>query len=107
MSSKEHDPVNSPSHYASGAVEAIDAMQAAMTAEQFVGYCKGSAMKYLWRFDMKGKAKEDLEKAAWYLDRLQRAVAIRDAVDAVEAEVKAEPCEFNENCPYSCKRIKR
>lgn len=84
MSKLNHDPVNSPNHYASGAVECIDAIQASMTAEQFVGYCKGNAMKYLWRFDQKGNAKQDLEKAAWYLDRLQRAVAIRDAVKEAE-----------------------
>ena len=82
MAELDNDPVNSPSHYASGAVECIDAIQASMTTEQFVGYCKGNAMKYLWRFDQKGNAKQDLEKAAWYLDRLQRAVAIRDAVKA-------------------------
>jgi hypothetical protein len=27
-------------------------------------------MKYLWRFDYKGKAVEDLNKAKWYLDKL-------------------------------------
>ena len=27
-------------------------------------------MKYLWRFDYKGKPLEDLQKAKWYLDKL-------------------------------------
>jgi hypothetical protein len=29
----------------------------------------GNAVKYIWRADMKGSATEDLEKAAWYVNR--------------------------------------
>ena len=28
-------------------------------------------MKYLWRYEHKGKAIEDLEKATWYINRLK------------------------------------
>lgn len=64
------DAVNHPSHYNSGGVECIEAIKASMGSEQFLGYLKGNVMKYLWRFDKKGKPVEDLEKAVWYIRRL-------------------------------------
>lgn len=64
------DPVEHPAHYTSGEIECIDALKASMSGEQFLGFLKGNSMKYLWRYDKKGKAKEDLEKSRWYLDRL-------------------------------------
>ena len=63
------DPVNSPDHYTKGGIECIEAIQAALTAEEFRGYCKGNALKYVWRERHKGGT-ESLEKAAWYLDYL-------------------------------------
>lgn len=63
------DPVNHPLHYTQGAVECIQAIQAALTAEEFRGYLKGNALKYLWRERHKGGG-QDLQKAAWYLRRL-------------------------------------
>lgn len=64
-----NDPVDNPSHYASGAVECIDAIQASMSVEAFRGYCKGNVQKYVWRYEEKGGA-ESLRKAEWYLKRL-------------------------------------
>ena len=64
------DNVNNPAHYNYGKVECIEAIQESMTAEAFRGYLKGNCMKYLWRYDYKGKAVEDCEKAQWYLDKL-------------------------------------
>ena len=66
----KHDPVNSPSHYASGGVECIDAIKASMTPEAFLGYLKGNAQKYMWRYEKKVNPVEDLKKAQWYLARL-------------------------------------
>jgi hypothetical protein len=63
------DPVN-PDHYRRGDIEAIDAIEASMSPEEFQGYCKGNALKYLWRYRYKGKPQQDLEKARWYLNRL-------------------------------------
>lgn len=65
-----HDPVNSPSHYASGGVECIEAIKASMSHEAFLGYLKGSVQKYLWRYEKKANPVEDLKKAQWYLARL-------------------------------------
>jgi len=64
-----------PKHYKRGAIECIDAIQASLSEEQFKGYLKASAIKYLWRYDQKNKGNqdkivEDLQKADWFLQRL-------------------------------------
>ena len=71
---KLKDNIN-PKHYKRGAIECIDAIQASLSAEQFKGYLKASAIKYLWRYDQKNKGNqdkivEDLQKADWFLQRL-------------------------------------
>lgn len=63
------DNVNKPAHYRQGDIEAIDAIRAALTPEEFRGYCKGNTLKYVWRERHKGGT-ESLKKARWYLDRL-------------------------------------
>jgi hypothetical protein len=66
---QEADPVNNPPHYNQGAVECIDAIESALGPEGFRAYCKGNALKYIWREQHKGGT-ESLRKAIWYLDRL-------------------------------------
>ena len=68
--SKQVDPVEQPDHYNKGAIEAIEAIKASMPEHEFRGYLKGNALKYLWRYDYKGKPIEDLRKCRWYIDRL-------------------------------------
>ena len=63
------DEVNHPAHYTQGGIECIAAIEAALTPEEFRGYCKGNAIKYLWRMNYKG-GKQSLEKAMWYMKRL-------------------------------------
>ena len=69
------DNVNNPEHYNTGNIECIEAIAESMSNEQFRGYLKGNCMKYLWRYDYKGKAAEDLEKAGWYLNKLIKEVS--------------------------------
>ena len=64
------DAVNHPRHYNRGGIEAIDAIRASMTTEQFIGFLKGNAVKYLFRMDYKGRRAEDARKAEWYVQRL-------------------------------------
>ncbi len=64
------DLVNKPSHYNSGGVECIEAIEASMEPEAFQGYLKGNTLKYIWRMSYKGKALEDTKKAQWYLQKL-------------------------------------
>lgn len=63
------DVVNHPAHYTKGGIECIDAIRAALTPEEFRGYCKGNALKYIWRNGKKapGTEVQDAEKAIWYL----------------------------------------
>ena len=58
------DNVNIPSHYTTGKIEVIDFIE-----DQKLPYHLGNAIKYISRCQHKGKMKEDLEKAAWYIDR--------------------------------------
>ena len=67
---KLHDPVNNPSHYASGGIECIEAIKASMSHEAFLGYLKGNVQKYTWRYEKKVNPAEDLKKAQWYLSKL-------------------------------------
>lgn len=63
------DAVHNPAHYTSGSIECIDALEARLTPEQFAGFCRGNALKYVWRAGLKGDLVEDLQKAKWYIDR--------------------------------------
>ena len=65
----KEDMVNSPPHYNQHGVECIDAIRAA-TDKGYKYYLLGNIIKYLWRFDYKGKPVEDLKKAKWYLEKL-------------------------------------
>jgi hypothetical protein len=76
------DNVNSPSHYNYGKVECIEAIEESMTQESFKGYLKGNTLKYLWRYERKGKSLEDLKKAEWYLKKLIASNAPSTAEDA-------------------------
>ena len=64
------EQVDHPAHYA-GEIECIDAIQAALSPEEFAGFCKGNALKYVWRErDLRKGGAVALRKAGWYLDRL-------------------------------------
>lgn len=58
------DMVNHPIHYTShpSGIEVIE-------ITEHLGFCLGSAVKYLLRCDLKGKPIEDLKKARWYIER--------------------------------------
>ena len=66
------DPVDHPSHYTSGEIECIDAIKASMSKEAFCGFLKGNQIKYLWRYEKKINPLEDIKKAGWYRDRLEK-----------------------------------
>lgn len=58
------DNVNHPKHYTGRNIghECID-------LTQYQTFCTGNAIKYIWRYQSKGKPLEDLEKARWYAYR--------------------------------------
>ena len=71
VSKQLKDNVNSPVHYNSGKVECIEAIEAMLTPDEYIGYLRGNSFKYRWRFRYKGKPVEDLQKADWYEARLE------------------------------------
>lgn len=69
---QDADMVNSPPHYKQGEVECIDGIKSALTEDEWRGYCKGNALKYIWRERHKGQG-ESLAKAQWYLNKMGEA----------------------------------
>ena len=68
--SKEDEEIYRPKHYNCGTIECIEAIEESMSSHAFKGYLKGNCMKYLWRYDYKGKPVQDLGKCKWYLNKL-------------------------------------
>ena len=64
-------PVHSPSHYTQGRIEAIEVIEdvVAGAPDAVTGYLVGQTLKYLLRAWHKGNTMQDLQKAAWYLNR--------------------------------------
>lgn len=56
------DNVNHPPHYTADGIECIDICE-------HLPFCWGNAVKYIWRMGRKGSAREDAEKAKWYIRR--------------------------------------
>lgn len=70
------DNVNHPKHYTGRDIgyECID-------ITQHQNFCTGNAIKYLWRYQDKGRPLEDLEKARWYARRAmkrQETISLED-----------------------------
>ena len=65
----QYNNVHSPKHYNQGHTECIDAIEAMLSDEEYIGYLRGNSMKYRWRFRYKNGF-EDLNKAEWYEKRL-------------------------------------
>ena len=107
---RDHDPVQSPSHYTSGGIECIDAIEAALTPAEARGFRKGNAMKYIWRAGKKGddNYEQDLAKADWYLDRERVKAAEEKAnpgpeegdLDTSDAASVGSPDESNPDRPH-------
>lgn len=66
---QDSDAIN-PEHYKVGGIEAIDYMRAKSTQEEFTGYLRLSALKYLSRAGHKDDALQDYKKAHWFMSRL-------------------------------------
>ena len=47
-------PTSPNDHYRQGDIECIDAIRAALTDEEWRGFCKGNVLKYTWREKHKG-----------------------------------------------------
>jgi hypothetical protein len=60
-----NDPVNHPAHYTFGKYEVIDVLEDWFPTDPLLW----QVGKYIARAAHKGNALQDLEKAAWYLQR--------------------------------------
>ena len=63
-------------HYDAGGIETLDIIRAKLTEEEYKGYLKGNALKYLCRSSFKGTEDRDLEKADWYVGWLNENLDI-------------------------------
>jgi hypothetical protein len=63
------DPIN-PDHYKIGGIEAIEYMKAKSTPEEFRGYLRLTALKYLSRAGHKDETVQEYKKAEWFINRL-------------------------------------
>lgn len=59
-----NEQINHPNHYNSGSIEAIDVIE-----DWKLNFSLGCVVKYICRAEYKGSTIQDLEKAAWYLNR--------------------------------------
>lgn len=67
-----NEAVDHPEHYASAGngIECIDAIEAALGREQFIGFLRGQVIKYQWRMGKKDNAAQDNDKSIWYASKL-------------------------------------
>lgn len=66
------DNVNNPVHYTQGNVECIDAIESALSPEEFRGYLRGNIIKYAWRLGRKDDPIQEIGKIGWYANRLNK-----------------------------------
>lgn len=65
------EEVNHPDRYGGDTTyECIKVLEAWLTPEQYKGFLRGNAIKYLCRCGKKDAEVMELEKAKWYIERL-------------------------------------
>lgn len=72
MTTENYDIIERPQHYACEAVTVSYTVEPIELCEQ-CGFLLGNALKYLFRYQHKGKPLEDLKKAQYYLKRLDNS----------------------------------
>lgn len=76
------DNINHPAHYTDN-TKPCECIEVA----QYHSFCVGNAIKYVWRYRLKGRPLEDLQKAEWYL---QRAI---DNGEKCSLQIDGEPLD--------------
>lgn len=80
------DMINKPPHYNIGGIETIDVIESRLTKEEFIGYLKGTKMKYDLRYPFKGAFEQDLEKSEWFKNKLLEILRDEEAINPPELE---------------------
>jgi len=57
-------------HYHQNGLDPLEVMRRTFPPEQYEGFLRGNALKYIMRYPIKGTPVEDLEKAKHYIDKL-------------------------------------
>lgn len=74
---QDYELVNHPAHYTPDSIECIDGLRVILTRDEFIGFLRGTIIKYQWR--MGKKPGEDLlqevQKCMWYMQRLEDEIA--------------------------------
>ena len=97
MFPKKQSAVNHPSHYNSGNIETIDAIEDWGFGQ---GFNLGNAIKYISRANHKNACIEDLEKARWYIDREISRLKKTPTVKQEESDTTTNtPVEVDDNSP--------
>jgi hypothetical protein len=85
------DKIN-PDHYKHGGIETIEYIKAKMTPQEYYGYIKGNAIKYISREGLKSDKIidkiEDLKKAHWYIDRM--ILVHQEELAVIEAKMRQD-----------------
>jgi len=68
---KDKSVISHPDRYGGDTTyECIKVLEAWMPAEQYKGFLRGNAIKYLCRVGKKDETVQELKKAKWYLEKL-------------------------------------
>ena len=70
---QNYDYIDHPAHYNQGGIETIDYIKSCLTKEEYIGYLKGTVLKYISRLGKKHDDLQDAKKAMWYLNKLIQA----------------------------------
>jgi hypothetical protein len=81
------DNVNHPKHYLVGGIEAIDIIASRLTKEEFIGYLKGSKLKYDLRYPFKGRPEG-------YKDKLIEVMKDEEAINPPEITAQLQRMEM-------------
>lgn len=65
------DNINKPAHYHSQGIDVIGFAELQFSTDELKGFYRINALKYITRYDRKGTPRDDLQKAAFYLDKLR------------------------------------
>lgn len=82
--------INHPQRYGGDTqYECVKVLKAWMSEEEYRGWLKGSAIKYLCRLGKKDDAVQELNKSAWYVNKL---------IESYKEEKAEETPEINSEC---------
>ena len=69
--------MSEPEYYNSNGLSPVNAFKLGLISkEEYTGFIKGNIIKYVVRFDKKGQAKSDIDKAISYLELLKELESI-------------------------------